>query len=150
MTVTRIIEGDKKWLTKEEMETINESFQAIEENFDNMTFTTQKFVNNLFQETIPFKLPKEALTHITVDLNSAYDEFWLTLKEPVIVQYMDNEPVYRDELYIEVVRDEIAESNDMDFLCGDYNEDTYKVGEADSYYLYVGEVEGTKYYYREL
>lgn len=146
--VKRIIEGDKSYLTEEESKVIDKSFEAIETYFDRITFVTTKIENGFVVDEIPFTLPKEALTHITVDLSTAYDEFWVTLKEPVIKQCVDGEPVYRNEINIEVVRDEIAEMNDRDFGVG--YEDDYKVGDINSYYDYVGEVDGTKFYYREL
>ena len=149
MTVTRIIEGNYPPTTKQEKEALDKTFTAIETYFDKIVFSTQKFIKSMLQDEILYTLPKEELKSITVDTNNAIDEFYLAVEKPIVIRYWDGEPVYSNEINIEVVTEEIATSNDEDFL-EDFDEDTYKVGEADSYYRLVGEVEGTKYYYREL
>ena len=148
--IEKIIEGDKKYLTEEESKVINQSFEAIDTYLDRIELNAQVIKDGFVTEWIPYTLNKENVKSITVDLNLAYDEFYIETKEPVITQYIDGEPKYENSISIEVVHEEIAEMNDRDFLRGEYNEDTYKVGEADSYYALVGEVNGVKYYYREL
>lgn len=148
--VERIIEGDRNYLTEEESKVINESLQAIEENIDNLVFNAQVIKDGFVTDWISFTLTKENIESISVNLDWQYDEYYINVKEPVIMQYIDGEPKHDKSINIEVVTEDIAISNDEDFLRGDYDEDTYKVGEADSYYRLVGEVNGTKYYYREM
>ena len=147
MTVTRVIEGNYPPSTKEEKEKLDKTFTAIETYFDKIIFSTQKFVKSMLQDEVLYTLPKEELKSIIVDTNSAIDEFYLAVEKPIVVRYWDGEPVYSNEINIEVVSEDVAISNDRDFE--NYGDD-YIVGEANSYYRLVGEVEGTKYYYREL
>ena len=148
--IERIIEGNYPPSTKEEQEKLDNTFTAIETYFDKIVFSTQKFVKGHLEGEILYTLPKEELKSITVDTNVAMDEFWLTVDKPITVRYWDGEPVYSNEINVEVITEDVAISNDMDFLQSNYDKETYAVGNADSYYTIVGEVNGTKYYYREL
>ena len=146
--IERIIEGNYPPSTKAEQEKLDKTFTAIETYFDKIVFSTQKFVKSMLKDETLYTLPKQELKSITVDTNVAVDEFWLTVKNPIVIRYWDGEPVYSNEINVEVVTEDVAISNDRDF--GATSEDGYKVGGINSYYDYVGEVDGTKYYYREL
>lgn len=148
MTVERIIEGNYPPSTKEEQEKLDKTFTAIETYFDKIVFSTQTFIKSMLKDEVLYTLPKKELKSITVDTNVAIDEFWLAIRNPIIIRYWDGEPVYSNEINVEVVSEDVAISNDRDF--GATSEGGYEVGGTESYYRLVGEVDGVKYYYREL
>ena len=145
---TRIIEGNYPPSTKEEREKLDNTFEAIETYFDKIVFSTQKFIKGMLQDEVLYTLPKEELKSIIVDTNNAIDEFYLAVEKPIVIRYWDGEPVYSNEINIEVVSEDVAIGNDHDF--GATSEDGYEVGGTGSYYKLVGEINGTNYYYREL
>ena len=152
------------------IERISETMEAIEKYFYNMEFTVQQYKDNILQGEYIMKSANCNLKSITVDLDTASDEFILGLETPVVVQEFSNklqdtkdmyvrQDIKRDYLTVEVVVEGIAEDNDMDFLGhSKYNElvskGEYKLGEINSYYKTLGTIKRTTgestYYYREL
>lgn len=134
---------------------IDKTFTAIEENFHNIKFYCQKFEDNMLIGGYEYKLPKCILDKATCLLDGATDEFYIYLTQPVTTQIFDGIAKQDDNLYIEVVTEEIAQMNDNDFIGNIKIEDLiekgeYKLGEKNSYYEILGTVDGTNFYYREL
>lgn len=153
----RIIEFDTCDITQESTSTLNrisEAMKCIEQNFYTMEFTVQKFENNFLKEEYPYKLGNQLLKSIAINLDQANDEFYLNLEHPVTTQVFDGMVKQDDYLYIEVVPEDVAVSNDMDFLGAEYtnliNKGEYTVGGVNSYYKEVGTINNKTYYYREL
>ena len=141
---------DIKNESKETIDRISESMEAIETYFHDMEITAQQFdKDNMLQSECVIGISKNSLETITVNLDCANDEFYLGLKTPVLRQMFDKEPKYEDNILIEVVTEEVAKSNDHDFLSSEELE-SYEVGGTNSYYKKLGEVNGTTYYYREM
>lgn len=138
-----------------DFEILDEKFKVIDENFYNIEFYCQQYEDNQLKGGYTYKLPKCILDKAVVYLDSAIDEFYIELTQPVTVQ--TNNGIARQEniLNIEVVTEGIAEDNDMDFIGhGKYNElinnGEYCLGETNSYYKTLGKVGNSTYYYREL
>lgn len=155
--VQRIIEFDKCDITQESTSTLNrisEAMKCIEQNFYNMEFIVQKFENNFLKETHQYKLGNQLLKSIAINLDQANDEFYINLLHPVTTQVFDGICKQDNYLYVEVVPEEVAVSNDMDFLGGEYieliNKGEYTVGGVNSYYKTLGTINNKTYYFREM
>lgn len=141
--------------TKETYEVLDKTFRAIEENFSNMEFYCQKYEDNLLVGGYTYKLSKSILDKAEVYLDGATDEFYIQLTQPVTVRTHDGIATQEFTLYVEVVAEEFAIDNDMDFIGhAKYNklinDGEYCLGEINSYYKTLGTVDGTTFYYREL
>ena len=150
--VYKQIEFDKCDIVQEtvkSLETISTAMQCIEQNFYNIEFTVQKFEDDLLKETHTYKLGNQLLKTITVNLDNANDEFYITLKYPVTQQVFDGMCKQSDTLNIEVVTMRVAEENDKEFLSGNVV-NTYELGGVNSYYKRLGTLNGMDFYYREL
>ena len=82
-------------------------------------------------------LPSHMYDQILVDLDSANDEFYVGLSEP------NSE----EDIYLEVVTKEVAESNDRDFISGNI-EALKNYSLADGVYSYYTKLADTEYYFR--
>lgn len=141
--------------TKATLDLLNDKMEVIESFFDSMLFTRQKFEDKQLQSEATYTLPITALNKIIVDLDMAIDEFYLELKEPVTTQVFDGIARQSDTLLVEIVTEEVAVSNDKDFIGAlkyrELNNDgEYCVGGINSYYSELGKVNGKTFYYREL
>ena len=142
-------------LVGEDYRQLDEKFKAIEENFYNMEFYCQHYKEGQLVGGHTYELPVTMLDKAEVCLDEATDEFYIKLKNYVTVDTHDGMARQEDILQIEVVSEEIAVGNDMDFIGhGKYNEllndGEYCVGGTNSYYKTLGTVNGNTYYYREL
>ena len=92
--------------------------------------------DNTVEET--YNLKEWQINKVAVDLCQAVDEF-----------YLEDENS-SESIYVEVVTEEVAISNDMDFLMGadGFKKEEYRLGEDWSYYLYLGKSATNEYYYR--
>ena len=141
--------------TSTDFEILDEKFKAIEENFYNMEFYCQHYKENQRVGGHTYELPITMLDRAEVCLNEAIDEFYLKLVKPVTVETYDGMARQEDVLHVEVVKEEIAVDNDMDFIGHEkynqlINDGEYCVGRTNSYYKELGTVNGNTYYYREL
>ena len=141
--------------TSTDFEILDEKFKAIEENFYNMEFYCQHYKENQRVGGHTYELPITMLDRVEVCLNEAIDEFYLKLVKPVTVETYDGMARQEDVLHVEVVKEEIAVENDMDFIGHEkynqlINDGEYCVGRTNSYYKELGTVNGNTYYYREL
>lgn len=109
---------------------IMEKMYAIEDNLE--------FLVDTYKKQFPDEITSELFSiiyadQISIDLCNANDEF-----------YVENG---NNNLYLEVVTEEVAEMNDHDFLSNKSVEElkTYKVGETLSYYTKLAD---TDYYFR--
>ena len=142
--------------SNEDYRLLDEKFKVIEENFYNIEFYCQQYdENKQLKGGYIYKLPLHILDKAVVVLDSAIDEFYLELTQPVTTQ--ENNGIARQDfsLNIEIVGKDIAEANDSDFIGhGKIKElednGEYKLGEVNSYYKVLGTVGNNTYYYREL
>ena len=130
-------------------------FINTRENFYNMEFYCQHYKENQRVGGHTYELPITMLDRVEVCLNEAIDEFYLKLVKPVTVETYDGMARQEDVLHVEVVKEEIAVENDMDFIGHEkynqlINDGEYCVGRTNSYYKELGTVNGNTYYYREL
>ena len=107
---------------------------AIEDNLEFLICTLKKQYPN--DKTFPARIYNQILC----DMNSANDEFYIgrTGSNP------------QEDIYLEVVTKEIAESNDNDFLSDvsaeELQKENYKVGDGN--YSYYTKLADTDYYFR--
>ena len=123
----------------DELLLLNEKFAVIEENITSIEFHETIYDNGIIAGENTFTIPlKDYLEEITVDLDNAIDEFYITSS-------------YTKDIPIEVVTKEVAEANDKDLLGSEYYElkknGGYTVGDDNSYYTQIAD---TNFYYREL
>ena len=141
--------------SKEDLQILESTFKAIEKYFHTIDFIVQHYGDsNMLQSEDTVRYSQNILNRVIVDLDTAIDEFIIELSDLVTVQVFDGKPVMRNIRNIEVVREGIAEDNDMDFLGLQYNElltnGEYQLGKVNSYYSFLGNVDGINFYYREL
>ena len=101
---------------------------------DNLEFLV-KTMKEQYPDSEPF--PSYIYDQILVDLDSANDEFYVGLSEPNSAE----------DIYLEVVTKEIAESNDRDFVSGNI-EALKNYSLADGVYSYYTKLADTEYYFR--
>ena len=119
---------------------ILETMKTIADNIEsvpiNTYYTRNEDIKELYKNDKYFS--KDDNIVVSVDLKNQYDEFDIEIEgipENAILNY------------IEVVTQEIAYSNDMDFDTANENQDKYILGGEYSLYTKLGD---TDYYYREL
>ena len=138
-----------KFLTPKDLQSISEKMHALANNMYYITFTKNTYnENNLLIGSENFEIADLRANPISiiVDLDMAYDEFYIEFDEPIETSKGGTIQNKSYTLHLEVVTKDVAEENDRDFLGADFT-DSYKVGENDSYYL---PIPNTKYYYREM
>ena len=101
---------------------------------DNLEFLTTELEKQYPESTV---FPYFQYDRILVDLDSANDEFY-------VGRTGSNT---REDIYLEVVTKEIAESNDRDFVSGNMEAlENYSL--ADGVYSYYTKLADTEYYFR--
>ena len=104
---------------------------AIEDNLEFLVTTLKEQYPN--DETYPMHIYDQILC----DLDSANDEFYIRRTASCGIQ----------DIYLEVVTKDIAESNDRDFLSGDTEAlENYSLADGD--YSYYTKLADTEYYFR--
>ena len=115
----------------EKMYAIADSLEFLIKNYKE-EFLTEKLIESFPQAKNVF--PAHAYDQILVDLDSANDEFY--------IGRIGGNP--QEDIYLEVVTKEIAESNDSDFGATSY-EDYNLADGVNSYYTKLAD---TDYYFR--
>lgn len=101
---------------------------------DSIEFLVEE-MKKQYPDSEPF--PSHMYDQILVDLDSANDEFYVGLSEPSS----------EEDIYLEVVTKEVAESNDRDFVSGNIEAlENYSL--ADGVYSYYTKLADTEYYFR--
>ena len=109
---------------------------AIEDSIEFLVEEYKKILTKELVEAFPHAkvFPAHAYDRITVDLDSANDEFY-------IGTFGSNA---QEDIHLEVVTKEIAESNDRDM--GAISDEGYSL--ADGVYSYYTKLADTEYYFR--
>lgn len=109
---------------------------AIEDNLEFLLATlVEQSPDN---EPLPKPFPSYSYDRILVDLDSANDEFY-------VGRIGSNA---QEDIYLEVVTKEVAESNDRDFLSDLSVEERKQYSLADGVYSYYTKLADTEYYFR--
>lgn len=137
------------YLSTEDLQSISKKMQALVNNMYYITFTKNIYnSNNMLIGCEKFELAdlRANPIGIIVDLDMAYDEFYIEFDEPIETIMGGTIQNKGYLLGLEIVTKEVAESNDKEFLGADFT-DSYEVGTNNSYYL---PIPNTEYFYREL
>ena len=113
------------------MYAIEDSIEFLVKNYKE-EFLTEELIKSFPQAKNVY--PAHAYDRITVDLDSANDEFY-------IGTFGSNA---QEDIYLEVVTKEVAESNDRDM--GATSDEGYSL--ADGVYSYYTKLADTEYYFR--